>query len=472
LGLASSALLCATAAAQNDECAGAIAVTVGSTAFDTTTATPSALPWPCATGGGPDLWYSFTAPATGIYSIELCGSSYDTALELFSGTCASLLSVYCNDDFCGVQSGLGAWPLSSGDVLIFRVGGWQGSTGAGLIDIVQLPPIPPASGSVSAWLTAVGTGTAASYTNSDLPGPIEDDIGLTDGTNGVTYEFIVYGDNGGASSALMGALGSGIGDSAGLKFEQWNDTMTYGATEFGIADHLFALANTPNVDIQLVFVADTAAGTMQLYVDGVNGGTVPAAPILQGLQGIGQIYRVGGNLDVMWLGAIRGVAVYEAQLSLAEIDEHRNAYFMGSLGTIYCSPGVPNASGNPASIAGTGSANVATNVLTLTCADMPTSAFGFFLTSRSQGMVSQPGGSLGVLCLGGAIGRYVGPGQILNSGGSGEISLLLDLTATPTPTGLVSVLPGETWYFTTWFRDNVMGTPTSNFSDGVAIDFN
>ena len=130
-----------------------------------------------------------------------------------------------------------------------------------------------------------------------------------------------------------------------------------------------------------------------------------------------------------------------------------------------------NASGNSASILGTGSTSLALNQLTLRCVDMPTTAFGFFLTSRVQGMIGQPGGSLGVLCLGGAIGRYVGPGQILNSGGAGEISLLLDLTMVPQPTGFVTVLPGETWNFTTWFRDNAGGQATSNFSNGVSLDF-
>ncbi|MEM9381165.1 MAG: hypothetical protein AAGB93_14530, partial [Planctomycetota bacterium] len=88
-----------------------------------------------------------------------------------------------------------------------------------------------------------------------------------------------------------------------------------------------------------------------------------------------------------------------------------------------------------------------------------------------QGFVPNPGGSSGNLCLGGAIGRYVGPGQIQNSGGSGEISLTLDLTRHPTPSGLVSVQPGETWSFTAWFRDAGSSGATSNFGDGYAISF-
>jgi hypothetical protein len=54
----------------------------------------------------------------------------------------------------------------------------------------------------------------------------------------------------------------------------------------------------------------------------------------------------------------------------------------------------------------------------------------------------------------------------------GEISLALDLSQQPTPTGLVQVQPGETWNFQAWFRDSVGGQVTSNFTDGLEVTFN
>ena len=117
-----------------------------------------------------------------------------------------------------------------------------------------------------------------------------------------------------------------------------------------------------------------------------------------------------------------------------------------------------------------GSSVVGLNDLVLEAADLPPNSFGFFLTSQSQGFVTSPGGSAGNLCLGGAVGRYVGQGQIQNSGGSGEISLVLDLTAMPTPTGFVPVQPGDTWNFQAWYRDANPG-PTSNFTDAVSVRF-
>jgi hypothetical protein len=141
------------------------------------------------------------------------------------------------------------------------------------------------------------------------------------------------------------------------------------------------------------------------------------------------------------------------------------------LGTSYCSPGVANSTGNPGVIRATGSLVVASNDVTLEASSLPLNSFGFFLTSRTQGMTNQPGGSQGVLCLGGSIGRYVGPGQIKNSGVTGAFSLGIDLAATPTPTGLVQVAAGETWNFQSWHRDAIGGVATSNFTDAVQLDF-
>ncbi len=141
------------------------------------------------------------------------------------------------------------------------------------------------------------------------------------------------------------------------------------------------------------------------------------------------------------------------------------------LGATYCSPAVLNASGDAGEISALGSARRSSNDVTLTASSLPQNQFGFFLNSQTQGFVVAPGGSIGNLCLGGSIGRYAGPGQVLSSGATGAFSLALDLAITPTPSGLVSISPGETWNFQAWYRDTVLGIPISNFTDGLAITF-
>ena len=140
------------------------------------------------------------------------------------------------------------------------------------------------------------------------------------------------------------------------------------------------------------------------------------------------------------------------------------------IGVSYCGPAVTNSTGSPAEIEARGSLLVAANDVALTARSLPSNANGFFLASRSQGFIANPGGSTGNLCLSGAIGRYVGPGQIKNSGASGTFSLTLNLTQMPTPSGSVAAAAGETWNFQAWFRDSLPGgSATSNFTDGVSL---
>jgi hypothetical protein len=143
----------------------------------------------------------------------------------------------------------------------------------------------------------------------------------------------------------------------------------------------------------------------------------------------------------------------------------------GGIGMVYCTPAVPNSTGAPGELMGTGSGSLAANDLTLVASSLPQNSFGYFLNSRTQGSIAQPGGSQGVLCLGGSIGRYVGPGQIKNSGATGSFSLLLDLTAMPTPQGPTPAMVGDTWNFQAWYRDAVGGVPTSNFTHGLSVTF-
>ncbi|MEZ6017233.1 MAG: hypothetical protein R3F49_19120 [Planctomycetota bacterium] len=139
------------------------------------------------------------------------------------------------------------------------------------------------------------------------------------------------------------------------------------------------------------------------------------------------------------------------------------------LGTTFCTSNT-NSTGQVAECSAAGSAQVAANNVTLEADDLPLMSFGFFLASQTAASTPNPGGSQGILCLGGQIGRYVGPGQIQNSGMSGSISLAIDLTSMPQPAGTTAVTAGQTWRFQAWFRDS-NPTVTSNFSNGLEIMF-
>lgn len=140
------------------------------------------------------------------------------------------------------------------------------------------------------------------------------------------------------------------------------------------------------------------------------------------------------------------------------------------IGSNYC-PANVNSTGVAASISASGSQLVMDNDVTLMASSLTPNVFGFFIVSTTQGVVTNPGGSDGNLCVTGSIGRYVGPGEIQSSGAAGSFSLGTDLTAVPSPTGPMTTVPGMTWNFQAWYRDmNPMGA-TSNFTNGLSVMF-
>ena len=140
-----------------------------------------------------------------------------------------------------------------------------------------------------------------------------------------------------------------------------------------------------------------------------------------------------------------------------------------SVGTNYCSPGVNNSTGQPGVVAGSGSSFLALDEFSFTASQLPLNAFAYGVGSTTQGLVMAPGGSIGNLCIGGAIGRFIG--QIQSSGATGTVTTVVDLAAMPQPTGAVMVMPGETWNYQVWHRDTSGGSVTSNFTNGLSVTF-
>jgi len=181
------------------------------------------------------------------------------------------------------------------------------------------------------------------------------------------------------------------------------------------------------------------------------------------------------GLTEWWNGSLDDVQVYDSVLTPGQVLSLFNlpgSPLGGGLGASYCGPAVPNTSGQSALLTAVGSSAIALNNVRLMASNLPPNQFGFFVTSLTQGFIANPAGSQGNLCLGGVIGRYVGPGFVQNSGPGGMYSLMIDLTRTPSGNMLIAVQPGETRNFQAWFRDfGPGGVPSSNYTQGRAIIF-
>ncbi len=146
--------LIASSAQAQDECAGAAPVTAGvPSAFDTTTATPSANPPTDALCTGTylnwlatqnDVWFSFTATEPGLATFTTCLlGSYDTSLALYKGNCDTLVA--CNGDApadatCqGYHSAIADVACVAGDIFYARIGGYNGDVGAGALTVNFTP---------------------------------------------------------------------------------------------------------------------------------------------------------------------------------------------------------------------------------------------------------------------------------------------------------------------------------------------
>lgn len=129
---------------ENDLCEDAIAITCGTTIQgDTTTSTSTGAPTGnCGTGpGAPGNWYSMVGTGD-IVTLSLCGSSFDTKIQVFTGTCTSLQCVTGNDDFCGLQSQV-SFISQVGTNYIIYVFGFGSNVGTYTLASTCTPAPPP-----------------------------------------------------------------------------------------------------------------------------------------------------------------------------------------------------------------------------------------------------------------------------------------------------------------------------------------
>lgn len=124
-----SAEACGTDTPANDECAGAIALTPTTectTQFFAPMCASQSLPAMTCNGftgdASDDVWYRFSATATGMTIGGVPVGDMDIAMQLFSGTCGSLTPIACGDvGGSGVADDLVASGLTIGTTYYLRV---------------------------------------------------------------------------------------------------------------------------------------------------------------------------------------------------------------------------------------------------------------------------------------------------------------------------------------------------------------
>jgi len=140
----------------------------------------------------PNIWYRYTAAATGQVTVSLLGSSYDTKLAVYRGNncypAASAL-VGCNDDFGSRLTSQITFQATGGQGYLIEVGGYNSDAiGAGVISITgAATPPPPATKDDCASAQTVGNVTNQAFTTT---GATFDGPGLCMTSPNIWYRYI------------------------------------------------------------------------------------------------------------------------------------------------------------------------------------------------------------------------------------------------------------------------------------------
>jgi len=316
-------------------------------------------------------------------------------------------------------------------------------------------------------------------------------------TGNVTVANCVFTDNVATGNSGGGALWIGQGGSTRVR----NCTIVGNRATSQAAGGIRVQGATPTVRNSILWANTGPGGAQGPFNQASNGANVQYSIVEGGFTGAGNLsaapafvdeangdYRLqvpSPGIDAGDNASLLAAIQTDADGARRQVDEPSTAdtgngaapiVDMGAyeaspfIGAVFCTAN-PNSTGATGRIDASGSLDVAQNDVTLTASRLPANSFGFFITSQTSGFTPNVPNSQGALCLAGNVGRFVGPGQIKSSGAAGGILLDINLNTHPTPTGLVTVQPGETWNYQLWYRDAVGGQTTSNFTDAVSVTF-
>lgn len=176
----------------NDLCAGAVAVTCGSTTSgDTENATADDAPNGNNTVSE-GVWYVL-AGTDQVVTASTCGASWDTEIVVMEGSCGSLTYVGNNDDDCGLQSTY-SWFANAGTDYYIYVGDYSNDVGVGgntgTFDLA-VTCVAPVANDECQGAEMLTVGTSCVSTSGTVDGATESLLGcLGNANDDVWYSFV------------------------------------------------------------------------------------------------------------------------------------------------------------------------------------------------------------------------------------------------------------------------------------------
>ncbi len=253
-------------------------------------------------------------------------------------------------------------------------------------------------------------------------------------------------------------------------------------------DH-YAFRVNAGATVTMDILHDVAAGDIDAFLRlasssqcGLGNGSEELA---DGFTGTNNENLVWTNIGGMALDVILEVSVWPSSNGDCNQYDFVLAGSAGGTGMAFCDPANNNSTGLPTRLMGDLSAPSGSG-LHLEADQGPTGQFGYYLigTAATEPGIMLPN-SAGRLCLqlgeGNSIGRYNVTGTQFNSLGSfdgsgahqnlvgtSSVGSGFDIPTTVPILGSPTILPGSTWHFQLWHREN---GGASNFSNGLSFTF-
>lgn len=86
---------------------------------------------------GRSVWYRYTASGTGTLLVNTFGSTYDTILAAYAGTCDALSQIACNDDDTGRSQSRVMLQAQAGATYYFLVTAYRNDGGRLLFQLTN-----------------------------------------------------------------------------------------------------------------------------------------------------------------------------------------------------------------------------------------------------------------------------------------------------------------------------------------------
>jgi gliding motility-associated-like protein len=153
--------------APNNLCDNAIPVTCASTVNGTTQGSTSvgapAAYCGTASNSSPGVWYSFMGNGD-VVTFSLCGSPFNTKMQVLTGTCGAFTCVTGNDDSCGTQSEVQITTTTGTLYYIYVFGSTNTTSGTFTLNTTCITPPPPPANDNCTAATTVPVNTDGSCT--------------------------------------------------------------------------------------------------------------------------------------------------------------------------------------------------------------------------------------------------------------------------------------------------------------------